>query len=112
MSAAAITQLLSVSIPRDGQFRFGQRCIASPSGLTMFAPQSGHFFGMRSCCVPGWCGPAAPPRSVGRVALDAGPVDLLVEPGAAPLPLGAGLHHVLDRIEALGVRVRPDAVVA
>ena len=42
MSAAACTQLISDSRPREGHARFGQRCIASPSGLTTAVPQSGH----------------------------------------------------------------------
>ncbi len=42
------TQLMSVSSPRDSHFGFGQRCIASPSGLTIFVPQSGHFSGIRN----------------------------------------------------------------
>ena len=40
MSATPV-QLMSVSRPRDGQARFGQRCIASPSGSTIAAPHSG-----------------------------------------------------------------------
>ena len=43
---AALTQLISVSSPREGQARVGQRCIASPSGLTIFASQSGQRFGI------------------------------------------------------------------
>ena len=60
MSAAACTQLISVSRPRDGQARFGQRCIASPSGLTISAPQSGQWLGIRNGFVPSLCGPAGP----------------------------------------------------
>ena len=48
MSMAAPTQLISVSSPREGQARFGQRCMTSPSGLTISAPQSGHFAGIRN----------------------------------------------------------------
>src|SRR5256885_596929 len=60
MSAAACTQLISDSSPREGQALFGQRCIASPSGFTMSAPQSGHCFGILNGFVPGWCSPAGP----------------------------------------------------
>jgi hypothetical protein len=70
MSIAAITQWLSVSRPRDSHFGFGQRCIASPSGLTIFAPQSGHFSGIRNSLVrlvrgstgPTTCGITSPAR--------------------------------------------------
>ena len=60
MSAAAITQLLSVSTPREGHARLGQRCIATPSGLTMFSPQRGHFLGILNGLVPFACVPAGP----------------------------------------------------
>ena len=53
MSAAAMTQLFSVSRPRDGQARLGQRCIASPSGWTTGVSQSGQRSGIRNGCVPG-----------------------------------------------------------
>ena len=52
MSAAAMTQLISDSRPRDSQAGFGQRCITSPSGLTISASQSGQFAGMRKGLVP------------------------------------------------------------
>ena len=52
MSAAPITQLFSVSRPRDGQARFGQRCITSPSGFTISAPHSGQCVGIRNGFVP------------------------------------------------------------
>ena len=48
MSIAAPTQWISVSSPRDGQPRFGHRCITSPSGLTTGVSQSGHRSGMRN----------------------------------------------------------------
>ena len=41
--SAAMTQLMSVSSPRDGHARFGQRCIASPSGLTTLPRRAGTF---------------------------------------------------------------------
>ncbi len=47
MSIAAWTQWISVSRPRDGHARFGQRCMTSPSGFTISVPQSGHLAGMR-----------------------------------------------------------------
>ena len=47
-----MTQLISVSSPRDGQARFGQRCITSPSGLTISASQSGQRSGIRNGFVP------------------------------------------------------------
>src|SRR5436190_161627 len=59
MSATAV-QLISVSRPRDGQARFGQRCIASPSGFTIAVAQSGHCAGIRNSFVPRRCGPAGP----------------------------------------------------
>ena len=70
MSAAACTQLISDSSPRDGQARFGHRCIASPSGLTISALQSGHRSGMRNGFVrflrgstgPTTCGITSPAR--------------------------------------------------
>ena len=34
MSIAALTQWISVSRPREGQARLGQRCLTSPSGFT------------------------------------------------------------------------------
>ena len=60
MSAAPITQLFSVSRPRDGQARFGQRCITSPSGLTISVPQSGQCVGIWNGFVPRRCLPAGP----------------------------------------------------
>ena len=60
MSAAACTQLISDSSPRDGQARFGQRCITSPSGLTTSTPQSGQCVGIRNGFVPGACGAGRP----------------------------------------------------
>ena len=57
MSAAACTQLISDSRPREGHARFGQRCIASPSGLTIFVPQSGQCSGIRNAFVPRRCAP-------------------------------------------------------
>src|SRR5918992_1436775 len=48
ISIAAITQWINVSSPRDSHFGFGQRCIASPSGLTICALQSGQRSGMRN----------------------------------------------------------------
>ena len=60
MSAAACTQLISDSRPRDGQARFGQRCITSPSGFTIGVSQSGQRSGIRNSCVPGRCAPAGP----------------------------------------------------
>ena len=59
MSATPV-QLISVSRPRDGQARFGQRCIASPSGFTISVPQSGQCVGIRNSFVPRRCGPAGP----------------------------------------------------
>jgi hypothetical protein len=59
MSATPV-QLISVSRPRDGQARFGQRCIASPSGFTIAVPQSGQCVGIRNSFVPRRCGPAGP----------------------------------------------------
>ena len=55
-----MTQLFRDSSPRDGQSLFGQRCMTSPSGLTMSASQSGHFFGMRNRFVPFACGSTGP----------------------------------------------------
>jgi hypothetical protein len=55
---------------------------------------------------------AEAPLLIERIDLDDDPVDFVVELGSASLPFGAGLHHVLDRLEPLGVRVRPEAVVA
>ena len=52
MSIAALTQWISVSRPRDGHARFGQRCMTSPSGFTTSAPQSGQCFGIRNGFVP------------------------------------------------------------
>ena len=60
MSAAACTQLINDSRPREGQARFGQRCITSPSGLTTSNPQSGQCSGIRKRRVPRACGPAGP----------------------------------------------------
>ena len=65
MSDGPCTQLISVSSPRDGHARFGQRCMTSPSGLTTSTPQSGHFFGIRNFFVPGWCTPRAGPTICG-----------------------------------------------
>ena len=59
MSATPV-QLISVSSPRDGQARFGQRCIASPSGFTIAVPQSGQCVGIRNSFVPRRCAPAGP----------------------------------------------------
>ena len=58
-------QLISVSRPRDGHARFGQRCMTSPSGLTISVSQSGQCFGIRNCFVPGWCTPPAGPTICG-----------------------------------------------
>ena len=55
-----MTQLISDSSPRDGQALLGQRCMTSPSGLTISAPQSGHFFGIRNRLVPFACGSTGP----------------------------------------------------
>src|SRR6185436_6986688 len=41
--------------------------------------------------------------------LDDDPVDLVIELCPAPLPLGAGLRDLLDRLEPLGIRIRPEA---
>ena len=60
MSIAAITQLFSVSRPREGQARFGQRCMTSPSGFTTSASQSGQRSGILNSFVPFACGPAGP----------------------------------------------------
>jgi hypothetical protein len=60
MSIAAETQLISVSSPREGQARFGQRCITSPSGFTTSASQSGQRLGILNGFVPLACGPAGP----------------------------------------------------
>ena len=60
MSAAACTQLISDSSPREGQARFGQRCITSPSGLTTAVPQSGQCAGIRNGFVPRRWAPAGP----------------------------------------------------
>ena len=60
MSAGPSTQLISVSRPRDGQARFGQRCIASPSGFTTGVSQSGQRSGIRNGFVPRRCAPAGP----------------------------------------------------
>ncbi len=49
---------------------------------------------------------------VERVDLDHDPVDLVVELGAPPLPLGAARRDLLDRLEPLRVRVRAEAVLA
>ena len=46
MSAAAMTQLISDSSPRDSHAGFGQRCMTSPSGRTISAPQSGQLDGI------------------------------------------------------------------
>src|SRR4051812_6879778 len=59
MSATPV-QLIRVSRPRDGQARFGQRCIASPSGFTTSTPQSGQCVGIRNSFVPRRCAPAGP----------------------------------------------------
>ena len=48
MSAAACTQLISVSSPREGQARFGQRCITSPSGFTTRRRRAGSASGIRN----------------------------------------------------------------
>ena len=55
---------------------------------------------------------AEPLLLVERVDLDHDPVDLVVEVGPPPLPLGAGLRDLLDRLEPLGVRIRPEAALA
>ena len=47
-----------------------------------------------------------------RVDLDHDPVDLVVELRAPALPVGTALRHLLDRLEPLGERVRPEAVLA
>ena len=47
-----------------------------------------------------------------RVDLDHDPVDLVVELGAPPLPLGAGPGDVLDRLEPLREGIRPEAALA
>ncbi len=60
MSIAAVTQLISVSSPREGQAGFGQRCITSPSGFTTGVSQSGHRAGILNGTVPFSCGPAGP----------------------------------------------------
>ena len=60
MSIAALTQWMSVSSPRDGQARFGQRCFTSPSGLTTSTPQSGQCDGIFQVTVPG---PVLPRRA-------------------------------------------------
>ena len=59
MSATPV-QLISVSRPRDGHARFGQRCIASPSGFTISVPHNGQCVGIRNSFVPRRCGPAGP----------------------------------------------------
>ena len=60
MSIAALTQWISVSRPRDGHARFGQRCMTSPAGFTTSTPQSGQCFGMRNGFVPFAWSPAGP----------------------------------------------------
>ena len=55
-----MTQLFSVSSPREGQARLGQRCMTSPSGLTISASQSGQRSGIRNSFVPFACAPAGP----------------------------------------------------
>ena len=60
MSAAACTQLISDSRPRDGHARFGQRCIASPSGFTISVAHSGQCVGILNGFVPRRCAPAGP----------------------------------------------------
>ena len=60
MSIAALTQWISVSSPREGHARLGQRCMTSPSGLTTSTPQSGQRFGIRNRFVLGACSPAGP----------------------------------------------------
>ena len=60
MSIAALTQWMSVSRPREGQARLGQRCFTSPSGLTTSTPQSGQCEGIFHGVVPGRCSPAGP----------------------------------------------------
>ena len=60
MSIAAVTQLISVSSPRDGHARLGQRCMTSPSGFTTASLQSGHRSGIRNSFVPFACAPAGP----------------------------------------------------
>ena len=60
MSAGPCTQLISVSRPRDGHARFGQRCITSPSGFTISASQRGQCVGIANGFVPFACAPAGP----------------------------------------------------
>ena len=57
---AALTQWISVSRPREGQARLGQRCLTSPSGLTISTPQSGQWDGIFQGLVPARCSPAGP----------------------------------------------------
>src|SRR5690348_1997611 len=47
-----------------------------------------------------------------RVDLDHDPIDLVIEVGAPALPLAATLGHLLDRLEPLCERIRPEAVLA
>src|SRR6266498_1736443 len=49
---------------------------------------------------------------VERVDLDHDAVDLVVELGAPQLPFGTGSGDLLDRLDALGVRVRAEASLA
>ena len=60
MSSADPAQWYSVSRPREGHARFGQRCITSPAGLTTSVLQSGQRFGILHGFVPGSCSPAGP----------------------------------------------------
>ena len=60
MSVAAMTQLLSVSSPREGQARFGQRCITSPSGLTTGDAAERAVLGHPERLVPAACGQHGP----------------------------------------------------
>ena len=52
------------------------------------------------------------PLLVDRVDLDHDAVDLVVELDAPALPLLTAAGHLLDRLEPLGVRVGPEAVLA
>ena len=109
MSAAAITQLISDSSPRDGHALLGQRCITSPSGLTMSTPQSGHFAGMRNRRVPfAWgrtgpttCGITSPARCTITVSpcADVLAVDVLL---VVQRRLGDG-----DAADLHGLELRP-----
>jgi len=55
---------------------------------------------------------AKPPLLVHRVDFDHDPVDLVVQVDPPRLPGPAGLRDLLDRLEALGVRVRAKAALA